>query len=72
MANISQEAVLSAAWMLMNRARVAGSATDRSDTSDRLPNDTHGGQADTRESVRKLITAYLQTPTHISSTFPGW
>jgi len=72
MANISQDAVLSAAWMLMNRARVAGSATDRSDTSDRLPNDTHGGQADTPESVRKLITAYLQTPTHISSTFPGW
>ena len=72
MANISHDAVLSAAWMLMRRARKAGSATDRSDTSGQHAGITQVGQACSKEAVRKLITAYLYTPTHISSTFPSW
>jgi hypothetical protein len=72
MANISHDAVLSAAWMLMRRASEAGSATERSDTSGQHADSTQGGKAHSRESVRKLIAAYLQTPTHISSTFPSW
>ena len=76
MANISQEAVLSAAWMLMRRAREAGSATDRSDTSAPGANQATeiklSGQAYTKEAVRKLISAYLDTPTHLSTTLPGW
>ena len=74
MANISQEAVLSAAWMLMRRARQAGSASaaGRSDTSGQPAEITLGGQAYTKEAVRKLIAAYLDTPTHITSPFYGW
>lgn len=76
MANISHDAVLSAAWMLMRRATEAGSATDRSDTSGPRANQakeiTQGGQAYTKEAVGRLISAYLDTPTHISTTFPGW
>jgi len=76
MANISHDAVLSAAWMLMRRAREADSATDRSDTSAPFTNHTAevtlGGQAYTKEAVRRLIADYLQTPAHISSTFPSW
>lgn len=76
MANISHEAVLSAAWMLMRRAREAGSATERSDTSGQFANQvaeiTQGGQAYTREAVKKLIAAYLYTPTHITSPFQSW
>ena len=76
MANISHEAVLSAAWMLMRRAREAGSATGRSDTSGPVANQateiTQGGQAYTKEAVRRLIAAYLYTPAHISSPFQSW
>ena len=76
MANVSQDAVLSAAWMLMRRAREAGSATDRSDTSGQTGNPvaeiTLGGQAYTKEAVRKLIAAYLNTPAHITSPFHCW
>ena len=76
MANISHEAVLSAAWMLMGRAREAGSATDRRDTSGPGANQateiTQSRQTYTKEAVRRLISAYLDTPTHISTTFPSW
>lgn len=76
MANISQEAVLSAAWMLIRRAREAGSAVNRSDTSGQVANHvaeiTLGGQAYTKEAVRRLIAAYLDTPTHVTSPFNGW
>jgi len=76
MADISHEAVLSAAWMLMRRAREAGSATDRSDTSGPVAIEgaeiTQDGQAYTRETVKKLIASYLYTPTHISTTFHSW
>ena len=76
MSNISRDAVLSAAWMLMRRARETGSATDRSNTSEPGANQATeiklGGQAHTKEAVRKLISAYLDTPTHLSTTFPGW
>ncbi|MBS1805130.1 MAG: hypothetical protein JST28_17350 [Acidobacteria bacterium] len=72
MANIGHDAVLSAAWMLMRRVTEAGSASNRSDTSDQHAEITQVGQAYSKEAVRKLITAYLNTPTHISSTFPSW
>jgi len=76
MANVSQEAVLSSAWMLMRRATEAGSATDRSDTSGKVAKQvaeiTLGGRAYTKEAVRRLIAAYLDTPTHITSPFYGW
>jgi hypothetical protein len=73
MADIRQDAVLSAAWMLMRRAREAGSASDRSDTSGQMAQHTHDGrQAITDEAVRELIAAYLYTPTHISSPFHSW
>ena len=77
MANITQEAVLSAAWLLMRRAREAGSAAAvRSDTSGQAAHAvaeiTLGGQAYTKEAVRKLIAAYLDTPTHITSPFHSW
>lgn len=73
MAVISQNAVLSAAWMLMRRAREAGSATDRNDTSGQVAQHTQDGpEANTNESVKKLIAAYLYTPTHISSPFHSW
>jgi hypothetical protein len=72
MANISHDAVLSAAWMLMCRATEAGTAAGRSETSVQAAEITPGGQAYTKEAVRKLIAAYLDTPTHISSTFPSW
>jgi len=73
MADISQDAVLSAVWMLMRRPREAGSAIDRNDTSGQVAQHTqHGPQANTNEAVRKLIAAYLHTPTHISSPFHSW
>lgn len=79
MANISRDAVLSAAWMLMRRSNEAASADtamDRSDTSgsfaEQASENTHVGQAYTKEVVKKLITAYLYTPTHISSPFHSW
>jgi hypothetical protein len=73
MADIRQDAVLSAAWMLMRRAREAGSASDRSDTSGQMAQQTQDGrQAITDEAVRELISAYLYTPTHISSPFHSW
>lgn len=73
MADISQDAVLSAAWMLMRRARQAGSASDRSDTSGQMAQPTQRGrEANTNEAVRELIAAYLYTPTHISSPFHSW
>ena len=71
MSNISRDAVLSAAWMLMRRATEAGSA-DRSDTSGQIAGNTQGGQAYTREAVKKVIAAYLDTPTHITSPFHSW
>ena len=72
MANISHDTVLSAAWMLMRRATEAGSAADRSDTPGQIPEITQGGPAYSKEAVRKLIAAYLYTPTHISSRFSSW
>ena len=73
MADISQDAVLSAAWILMRRAREAGSATDRNDTSGQVAQHTQDGpEENTNESVKKLIAAYLYTPTHISSPFHSW
>jgi hypothetical protein len=73
MPDISQQLALSAAWMLMRRAREAGSAIDRNDTSGDVAQHTPDGrQANTNEAVKKLIAAYLYTPTHISSTFHSW
>jgi hypothetical protein len=73
MADITHEAVLSAAWMLMRRAREAGSASDRSETSSQIAENTqNGGEAYTKEAVRQLIAAYLFTPTHITSPFHSW
>ena len=68
MKSISYEAKLSAAWMLIRQASEAPSAMDRSYAAE-IP---QGGQAYTEEAVRKLIAAYVYTPTHISSTFPSW
>jgi hypothetical protein len=73
MADITHEAVLSAAWMLMRRAREAGSASGRSETSSQIAENTqNGGEAYTKEAVRQLIAAYLFTPTHITSPFHSW
>ena len=72
MANISHDAVLSAAWIQMRRAREASSATHRSDTSSEVAESSQGGETYTKEAVRKLIAAYLDTPTRISSNLCGW
>lgn len=73
MADIRQDAVLPAAWMLVRRVRQAGSAIDRNDTSGQVAQHTEDGRAaNTNEAVRKLIAAYLCTPTHISSPFHSW
>jgi hypothetical protein len=73
MADISQDAVLPAAWLLMHRAGEAGSGIDRNDTSGQFARHSQDGrQANTNEAVRELIAAYLFTPTHISSTFHSW
>jgi len=59
--------------MLMRRASEASPASDRSDTSGQVAENTqHGGQAYTKEAVRQLIAAYLYTPTHITSPFHSW
>jgi hypothetical protein len=72
MADISQDAVVSAAWMRI-RARQAGSAMDRSDTLGPVAQHTQNeGQANANEAVNRLIAAYLYTPTHISSPFYSW
>jgi hypothetical protein len=73
MADISHDTVLSAAWILMRRAREAGSASHQSDTSGQIAQQMQDGrQAITDEAVRELIAAYLYTPTHISSPFHSW
>jgi hypothetical protein len=73
MADISQDAARSAAWMLMRRAREAGSASDRSDTSGQIAQHTQDGrQAIKDQAVKELIAAYLHTPTHIFSPFHSW
>ena len=73
MADISQAAVLSAAWTLMRPVREQASAIDRNDTSRQVARHTQDrGQANTNETVRKLIAAYLYTPTHISPPFQSW
>ena len=77
MADISHDAVLSAAWMLMRRAREAASASDRSDVFGQVAeqsawNTQDAGPTYTKEAVMKLIAAYLDTPTHISSPFHSW
>ena len=81
MTNISHEAVLSAAWMLMHRTRKVGSAFDWSDTpiadatrsdSQNRPMQLGGDEADAKEAVQRLISAYLRSPTHISSHFHCW
>src|SRR3569833_254814 len=72
MANIGHEAVFSAAWILMRRTTDSGSGTRRSEISSQLAENNQGGQAYTKEAVGKLIAAYLDTPTHISSTFSSW
>ena len=72
MADIRQDTVVSAAWNLMRRAREAGSAAHGSDPSIQVPASTLGDQTYTKEAVRKLIAAYLDTPTQISSDLCIW
>lgn len=73
MADISQDAVPLAVWMLMRRAREAGSVMDRSDTLGPIAQHTQNeGQANANEAVNRLIAAYLYTPTHLSSPFHSW
>jgi hypothetical protein len=73
MADITHDAVLSAAWMLMRHAREAGSASGRSDTFGHTAEDRqNNSKAYTKEAVRQLIAAYLYTPTQITSPFHGW
>lgn len=76
MANINHDAVLSAAWMLVRRAKEAGPAADRSDTSgllaDQATEDLQSGPGYPKEAVKKLIAAYLNTPAHITSPFHSW
>ena len=73
MADISQDAVPLAAWMLMRRAREAGSVMDRNDTSGQVAQHKQDdGQANAKQAVTRLIAAYLYTPTHISSPFHSW
>jgi len=72
MANIRHDAVLSAAWILLRRTTEAGSGTRRSDTSSHVAENTQNRQEYTKEAVGRLIAAYLDTPTHISSRFSSW
>jgi hypothetical protein len=75
MANISQEAVLSAAWMLMRRAKEAGSVANGNDTSNSDSGSTPQAGIDAsyaKETVMNLISAYLRPATHISSHFHRW
>ena len=66
MANISHDAVLSAVWMLMRRAREAGAASDGSETQ------AGCDEGHAEETVKNLISAYLRPATHISSHFQCW
>ena len=75
MADITHEAVLSAAWMLMRRAREAGSVSNGNDTA--IPDSgsatqTGNDESHTKETVKNLISAYLRPATHISSHFHCW
>ncbi len=75
MANISHEAVLSAAWMLMRSAREADSVSHGNDKSKPDPGSTqHAGsdESHAKETVKNLISAYLRPATHISSHFHCW
>ena len=75
MANISHEAVLSAAWMLMRSAREADSVSHENETSNRVSSNTlHAGsdESPAKETVKNLISAYLRPATHISSHFHCW
>ncbi len=75
MANISQEAVLSAAWMLMRRAKEAGSVAKGNDTFNSDSGSTPQAGIDAshaKETVMNLISAYLRPATHISSHFHCW
>ena len=63
---------VSAAWILMRRAREAGSAAHQNDRSHEARDWAHGGQTSTKEAVSRLIAAYLDTPTHISSDLCNW
>jgi len=84
MATISHEAVLSAAWILMRSAKNAGSPLYGGLGADGAKNpaapeiksaqasDPERDQAYASESVTRMISAYLNTPTHISSHFRSW
>ena len=75
MANISNEAVLSAAWMLMRRATEADSVSRGNETSSPDSGNTQqtgGDQSPAKETVKNLISAYLRPATHISSHFHCW
>ena len=74
MANISHEAVLSAAWILMRRTRNTAQQMNEAAISDsQIPRTEFiGNEADAKEAIRQLISAYLRTPTHISSHFHCW
>ena len=84
MANINREAVLSAAWILIRRTREAGAplygghGADGGKSLAAHENRVAKGsgsdpdQAHARESVKRMISAYLDTPTHISSQFHSW
>lgn len=89
MANMSQQALLSAAWILMRRGKIADSVsgaganaentsvtpkqkTTLSAVSDQHNVQLHGEDANAREAVTNLISAYLRTPTHITSHFHCW
>ena len=75
MANISHEAVLSAAWILMRRTRNTAQQTNEAAaiSDSQIPRTEFiGNEADAKEAIRQLISAYLRTPTHISSHFHCW
>jgi hypothetical protein len=75
MANISHEAVLSAAWMLMRSAREANSLSHENETSNPDSwNTQHSGsdESPAKETVKNLISTYLRPATHISSHFHCW
>jgi hypothetical protein len=75
MANLNHETVLSAAWILMRRAREAGSPYSQIADGAGNPvirqNET-ARASESHQSIGRLISAYLSTPTHISTHFHSW
>jgi hypothetical protein len=72
MADIRHDAVLSAAWILTRRAQQWDPPTSRGEAYSQVPKSGQGSQTSTKEMVSKLIAAYLDTPTQLSSNLCSW